>query len=249
LREYPAGILALPSRSAPSQEDALIHLQDTLGEPPQQSVAHSGFYLGAEIRVGRAFDPTTDFGDTDATEVAGDSRHVYRPGLHRRGAAWPFPQRRHDIGADQPAAGRLRPGAHVTARRQGHRGRAQIILLAATGLGVGESARQLGIWHKTAAHWRRRWRNAAASAAAAARLSDAPRRGAPATFTPEAICRIMALACENSEILGVPIGHWSQSELTRQSVARGIVKSISHSSVGRFLKKRPISSRVATVTG
>jgi putative transposase len=100
--------------------------------------------------------------------------------------------------------------------------------------------RQLSDWGsggKTASHWRRRWRDAAPCAGVAARLSDAPRRGAPATFTPEAICQIMALACEDPETLDVPISQWSQSELARQSVARGIVKSISHGSVGRFLKR------------
>jgi putative transposase len=76
-----------------------------------------------------------------------------------------------------------------------------------------------------------------------------PRCGAPATFTPEAICQIMALACKDPEKLEVPISHWSQSELARQSVALGIVESISHGSVGRFLKKRPISSRISIVTG
>jgi hypothetical protein len=80
-------------------------------------------------------------------------------------------------------------------------------------------------------------------------LSDAPRCGAPATFTPETICRIMALACEDPETLDVPVSHWSQSELARQAVQRGIVDSISHGSVGRFLKKRPLSSRIAPVTG
>jgi putative transposase len=84
--------------------------------------------------------------------------------------------------------------------------RARIILLAAAGLGVEETAQQLGIWRKTAGHWRRRWRN-----------------GAPATFTPELICQIMAFACADPETLDVPISHWSQSELARQSVARGIV--------------------------
>jgi putative transposase len=59
----------------------------------------------------------------------------------------------------------------------------------------------------------------------------------PRTFTPEVICQIMAMACEDPEMLDVPISHWSQSELARQSVARGIVKSISHGSVGRFLKR------------
>jgi len=137
--------------------------------------------------------------------------------------------------------------AHSTPQKLAER--ARIILLAATGLGIGETAQRLGIWRKTAGHWRRRWWNAAPSDGVAARLSDAPRCGAPATFTPEAICQIMALACEDPEMLDVPISHWSQSELARQSVARGIVESISHGSVGRFLKKRPISSRTATVTG
>ena len=133
--------------------------------------------------------------------------------------------------------------AHSTPQKLAER--ARIILLAATGLGIDETAQQLGIWRKTAGHWRRRWRDAPASDAVAARLSDAPRCGAPATFTPEVICQIIALACENPETLDVPISHWSQSELARQSVARGIIKSISHGSVGRFLKKRPISVRQA----
>ena len=137
--------------------------------------------------------------------------------------------------------------AHSTPQRLAER--ARIVLLAAAGVGIAETAQQLGIWRKTASHWRRRWRDASASAGVAARLSDAPRCGAPATFTPEVICQIMALACEDPGTLDVPISHWSQSELARQSVARGIVKSISHGSVGRFLKKRPISSRTVTVTG
>jgi putative transposase len=116
-------------------------------------------------------------------------------------------------------------------------------------LGIEETAQRLRIWRKTASHWRRRWRDAAVSEGVAARLSDAPRCGAPATFTPEEICQIMALACENPETLDVPISHWSQSELARQSVARGIVKSISHGSVGRFLKKKPISSRTVAAIG
>jgi transposase len=137
--------------------------------------------------------------------------------------------------------------AHSTPQKLAER--ARIILLAATGLGIAETAQQLGIWRKTAGQWRRRWLNATPTAGVAARLSDAPRCGAPATFTPEVICQIMALACEDPEKLDVPISHWSQSELARQSVARGIVTSISHGSVGRFLKKRPTSSRTATVTG
>ena len=42
----------------------------------------------------------------------------------------------------------------------------------------------------------------------------------------------MALACEDLERLAIPISQWSQSELARQAVSRGIVKSISHGSEG-----------------
>jgi putative transposase len=59
----------------------------------------------------------------------------------------------------------------------------------------------------------------------------------PARFTPEVICKIVALSCEDPEMLDVAISHWSQSELARQAVRRGIVGSISHGSVGRFLKR------------
>ena len=127
--------------------------------------------------------------------------------------------------------------------------RARIVLHASAGLGVSETAERLGIWRKTAGHWRRRWLQAEPSAGVAERLSDAPRCGAPATFTPEQICQIMALACEDPERLDIPISQWSQSELARQAGSRGIVKSISHGSVGRFLKKERTSSRIAAAIG
>ena len=125
--------------------------------------------------------------------------------------------------------------AHSTPQKLAER--ARIILLAASGLGVDETAGTLGIWRKTAGTWRRRWRDADAAAGVAARLSDAPRSGAPATFTPEVIRKIVALSCEDPEALDIPLSHWSQSELARQAVRRGIVGSISHGSVGRFLKR------------
>lgn len=126
--------------------------------------------------------------------------------------------------------------AHSTPQKLAER--ARIILLASDGCGVSQTAEELGIWRKTAGHWRRRWIRAETAAGVAERLSDAPRCGAPATFTPEQICQIMALACEDPERLDIPISQWSQSELARQAVSRGIVKSISHGSVGRFLKRR-----------
>jgi putative transposase len=131
--------------------------------------------------------------------------------------------------------------AHTTPRKLAER--AQLILLAAAGTGVRETARQLGIWPKTVRHWLRRWRIAAAATPVAQRLADAPRPGAPATFTPEQICAIVALACEQpDEESDLPLSHWSRSELARCAVERGIVDRISNSSVGRFFKRSRAST-------
>ena len=56
-------------------------------------------------------------------------------------------------------------------------------------------------------------------------------------FTPEQVCAIIALACEDPKDSDLPISQWSQSEVARQAVKRGIVASISHGSVGRFFKR------------
>lgn len=125
--------------------------------------------------------------------------------------------------------------AHSTPRKLAER--AQIVLLAAEGVSVSETARRLGIWRKTAATWRKRWREANATQSTAERLSDMLRTGAPDKFTPEQVCAIIALACENPQDSNLPISHWSQSEVARQAVKRGIVSSISHGSVGRFFKR------------
>lgn len=115
--------------------------------------------------------------------------------------------------------------------------RARIIILATDSIGVSETARRLGIWRKTASTWRKRWQAADTAKSTADRLSDAQRSGAPGKFTPEQICAIIALACEAPQDSNLPISHWSQSEVARQAVKRGIVPSISHGSVGRFFKR------------
>lgn len=125
--------------------------------------------------------------------------------------------------------------AHSTPQRLAER--AQIVLLAADGVSVTETAQQLGIWRKTASTWRKRWRSADAAKSVAERLSDAPRCGAPGKFTPEQVCAIIALACEDPKASDLPISQWSQSEAARQAVKRGIVSSISHGSIGRFFKR------------
>lgn len=74
--------------------------------------------------------------------------------------------------------------------------RAKIILAADAGEGVRETTRALGVTRKVVQGWRRRWLERAEVADVEARLADAPRPGAPATYGPEQICAIVALACE-----------------------------------------------------
>ena len=114
--------------------------------------------------------------------------------------------------------------------------RARMILMAGAGVGVVETADQLGVWRKTVSQWRARWL-ASSGSSAAARLSDAPRCGAPARITAEQICAIVGLACERPSRSGRPLTHWSQQELADEAMKRGIVEQISQRSVGRFLKR------------
>lgn len=115
--------------------------------------------------------------------------------------------------------------------------RARIILLAAQGQGIRATAARLHIARGRVQSWRRRWLTAPAAAGVAERLADLPRPGAPATYTPEQICAIVALACESPDASGRPISQWTQQELADEAVKRGLVGSISQRSVGRFLKR------------
>ena len=127
--------------------------------------------------------------------------------------------------------------------------RARMILQAADDVGVRESARELGVWPKTVRYWRGRWRQAPPAQSVPERLADAPRSGAPATYTPEQICAVIAMTCEKPSESERPISHWSQREIADEAIRRGLVSNISQRSVGRFLKKRPTSNRIAFVTG
>lgn len=112
--------------------------------------------------------------------------------------------------------------------------RARMIVMAAEGAGVEETAQALRVWRKGVSRQRARWL-ADAGVPIAVRLSDAPRRGTPPTFTAEQTCAIVALACEAPEASGVPLSHWSASDLAREAVKRGLVPAISPRTVGRFL--------------
>ena len=126
--------------------------------------------------------------------------------------------------------------------------RAAIILGAATGARNEPLARRLGCTPKTARKWRGRWlaalprwlalddEPAALAVAIAAALADAPRPGAPATFTAEQIVQIINLACRSPEQLGRPVTAWTPRELADEAIAQGLVATVSPRTVGRFLR-------------
>lgn len=125
--------------------------------------------------------------------------------------------------------------------------RVRLILGAADGQRNEPLARQLGCTPKTARKWRSRWVAAEAHLVAvgddrpaleraiAAALADAPRPGAPATFTAEQIVRIINLACRPPEQLGRPVPAWTPRDLADEAVRQGLVARISPRSVERFL--------------
>ncbi len=128
--------------------------------------------------------------------------------------------------------------------------RVQIILAAATGQRNEPLARQAGCTSKTVRKWRSRWAAATAHLAVAnddrpaleraiaAALADAPRAGAPATFTAEQIVQVINLACRPLEQLDRPVTAWTPRDLADEAIRQGIVARISPRTVGRFLNGR-----------
>ena len=129
--------------------------------------------------------------------------------------------------------------------------RATIVLALAADPCLQAAARDLGLNRISVRLWRDRWLNAAEVLAQAEKddlsdrqllglilgiLDDAPRPGGPATFSPEQIVQIVAVACEPPEKSGRPISHWTHRELADEVEKRQIVKHIAPRSVGRFLK-------------
>ena len=131
--------------------------------------------------------------------------------------------------------------------------RATIILLGFEGLLNEEIAVEVGLNRMQVGLWRRRWRDAWKSlcvweCTASHRLreavldilSDAPRPGAPATFTAEQVSQIVALACEPPKLSGRPIDHWTLRELRDEAIHRKILTEISVSQVGRILQQAAV---------
>ena len=129
--------------------------------------------------------------------------------------------------------------------------RSKIILLAFEGMLNTQIAKQVGLNRQQVGLWRRRWADswqaliaiecreshATLKRVIQQTLRDAPRSGAPGTFTAEEVTQILAIACESPELSERPIDHWTHRELTDEVIKRKVVSSISSSQVGSYLKQ------------
>ncbi len=152
---------------------------------------------------------------------------------------------------------------HLQARKspQGLVIRISIVLLAAEDMASHQIGVELGVDYQRVRRWRRRWADAQEELAEAEQseegcaeledlilklFKDRYRSGTKPTFSAEQLTQIIALACEGPEESDLPVTHWTPSELAREAISRGIVKSISPRHIDRFLKSmdlRPHKSR------
>jgi Homeodomain-like domain len=116
---------------------------------------------------------------------------------------------------EERAAGRRRPHDEVQ--------RAAMLLQSADGARTRHVAEVLGVSDPTIRLWRARWVQATPPLVAAEEEADeetldtllqqvwreTPRRGRPATFTPEPLCPIVAVAWEAPADAGRPVTPWT----------------------------------------
>jgi putative transposase len=155
----------------------------------------------------------------------------------------------------------LEERVHTRRRPHDEVQRATIILQSADGARTRHLAEAMGVSDPTVRIWRARGAHATSQLAVAdveadaqtmrdliqQVLHDAPRRGRPATFTPEQLGQIVAVACEAPEASGRPVTHWTPRELADDVIRRGGVPSISPRRVGRFFKRSRLKTTSVAV--
>lgn len=108
--------------------------------------------------------------------------------------------------------------------------RARIILAAADGVANARIAADLGLHVDTVRKWRRRfWQRRLPG------LDDLPRSGRPPLFSPVQVAEVKALACELPAESDIPLAKWSCPDLAVEAQRRGVVASVSASTVRRWL--------------
>lgn len=140
--------------------------------------------------------------------------------------------------------------------------RSRIVLMSAEGWDNEAQGEALGVDRQRVRRWRGRWASASGALSSAEDegasdkdleklilvvLADDARSGTPAKFTPEQVAAIIALACEPPAQSGLPVSHWTPTELAREAIKRKIVVTISPRHIDRFLVKRTcVRTRAST---
>ncbi len=136
--------------------------------------------------------------------------------------------------------------------------RAEILLRYSESMAKRQIARDLGASVQTVRKWIGRWNRLCADLAEietvwdnaenyadAVRqyeqklfeaLRDAPRSGAPQSFSAEELALIVALSCESLDESDEAVSYRTQAEIAQEAVRRQLVESISQSTVCRILK-------------
>jgi len=73
-------------------------------------------------------------------------------------------------------------------------------------------------------------------------FKDKFRSGTPAKFSQSDRDKIVALASESPEKIGLPFTHWTESLLVKEIINRKIVPSISTTHVARILKNKQVAT-------
>jgi len=108
--------------------------------------------------------------------------------------------------------------------------RARIVLAAAARDPNAVIAARLGVTVDTVRKWRGRF-----AAAGLEGLNDLPRSGRPRVFAPVVAAQVKAIACSLPAEQGLPISAWTCAEIAQEAVDRGVVGSLSASTVRRIL--------------
>lgn len=129
--------------------------------------------------------------------------------------------------------------------------RAQLILEIGRGQPNAKIAQTLNCGIRKVRHWRSKWlahqtqinqietapeKNQQTEKTIRQILRDNPRSGAPATYSSEEYCQILAIALNTPEESGRPISQWSSRDLADECEKRGLTSGISARQIGRFLK-------------
>lgn len=89
--------------------------------------------------------------------------------------------------------------------------------------------REVGCDRQTVRMWKRKWCQEGT-------IKDRPRPGAPREFSPLVRAQVVALACTNPSEHGKPYKLWSGEKLAQVAEEKGIVASISPSTIRRWLR-------------